>query len=291
MAIEDRVPQRVFGAVLPVAPLVRDLTIRLEGEDDTIGLTATLQVGESSTRISVLKGITAYEGNGVIALGFKPSDWWFLGRDIDARFALPAGTGEPISTLFSRISEVAVVAARSRGILGVIELQEELRGVLRSSRRAPRERREEAAGTKTSPATRGVRPHRHMGPPGPRGRDRQRDRARSDRPRGSTAPGRARSGRRHRGRRPPACPMGHGPSAAVVGPNGSAGGAGASRRIMVDPTLAAGGGVLGDRSGPRRCQPRLEALRPSRRNGTRLRCARRRPRVGGPFPHVTSGKA
>lgn len=28
---EDRVPQRVFGAVLPVAPLVRDLRINLEG--------------------------------------------------------------------------------------------------------------------------------------------------------------------------------------------------------------------------------------------------------------------
>lgn len=130
MAIEDRVPQRVFGAVLPVAPLVRDLTIRLEGEDDTLGITATLQVGESTTSLSVLKGLTAYEGNGVITLGFNPSDWWFLGRDIDARFALPAGTGDPIATLFSRISEVSVVAAQGRGILGVIELQEELRGVL-----------------------------------------------------------------------------------------------------------------------------------------------------------------
>jgi hypothetical protein len=77
-----------------------------------------------------MKGIYAYEGNGVINLGFKPSDWWFLGRDIDAWFALPAGTGEPIATLFDRIGEVALVAARSRGILGVIELQEELRGVL-----------------------------------------------------------------------------------------------------------------------------------------------------------------
>ena len=130
MAIEDRVPQRVFGAVLPVAPLVRDLTIRLEGEDDTVGITATLQVGESTTSLSVLKGITAYEGNGVVTLGFTPSDWWFLGRDVDARFALPDGTAEPIATLFSRIGEVAVVAAQSRGILGVIELQEELRGVL-----------------------------------------------------------------------------------------------------------------------------------------------------------------
>ncbi|MDN6301978.1 MAG: hypothetical protein L0J57_02855 [Brachybacterium sp.] len=130
MVTEDRVPQRVFGAVLPVAPLVRDLRIELKGEDDTIGVSADLQVGEETQRLALLKGIDAYEGNGVISLGMSSSDWASLGRDIDTRFNLPAGAGEPIATLFSRIGEVAIVAARSGGIIAVVELQEELRGVL-----------------------------------------------------------------------------------------------------------------------------------------------------------------
>ncbi|GAB4097642.1 hypothetical protein GCM10028787_31170 [Brachybacterium horti] len=130
MTIEDQVPQRVFGAVLPVAPLVRDLQIDLKGEDETLSVRMDLQVGEARERLTLLKGVLAYEGNGVLSLGWQTTHWETLGQDIDAHFDLPAGTGEPIATLLSRIGEVAIVAAQSKGILGVVELQEELRGVL-----------------------------------------------------------------------------------------------------------------------------------------------------------------
>ncbi|MGP5132063.1 hypothetical protein [Brachybacterium tyrofermentans] len=137
MTIDDEVPQRVFGVVLPVAPLVRDLRIELEGEDDTIAVIVELTVGEDVERLALLKGIDAYEENAVLSLGWLSSDWSTLGRDIDVRFDLPAGSGAPISTLLSRVGEVAVVGARSKGILGVVELQEELRGVLESYATSP----------------------------------------------------------------------------------------------------------------------------------------------------------
>lgn len=130
MTIDDEVPQRVFGAVLPVAPLVRDLRIELEGEDDTIAVIAELTVGDDAERLTLLKGIDSYEENAVLSLGWRSSDWSTLSNDIDARFDLPAGSGAPITTLLSRVGEVAVVSARSKGILGIVELQEELRGVL-----------------------------------------------------------------------------------------------------------------------------------------------------------------
>lgn len=100
-------------------------------------MSATLQVGEHTQRLSLLKGVYGYEGNGVLHLGWKTTYFDTLGADIDARFDLPAGTGEPIATLFTRIGEVGIVAAQSKGILGVVELQEELRGILEKFATSP----------------------------------------------------------------------------------------------------------------------------------------------------------
>ena len=130
-----------------------------------------------------------------------------------------------------------------------------------------------------------------MGPPGPRGRDRQRDRARTDRTRRGAAAGRARAGFRHRSRWPSTFPLGRRPCTAMVGENGAAVGAGAPGCVVVAATLTSGGSVLGDRLGPGRREPRIEGLRAQRRDGTGVKCACRRPRVGGPFAHVTPGRA
>ena len=58
-------------------------------------------------RLTLLKGIDSYEENAVLSLGWRSSDWSTLSNDIDARFDLPAGSGAPITTLLSRVGEVA----------------------------------------------------------------------------------------------------------------------------------------------------------------------------------------
>lgn len=130
MTIDDEVPQRCCGVRLPVAPLVRNLKVKLDGEDDVVDIVVDLQVGAQSKRLLVCKGVNSYEGNGVLTLGWITTHWSTLGRDIERVFALPEGPGAQIATLMSRISEVVVLAVKSRGILGAIEIEAELRGVL-----------------------------------------------------------------------------------------------------------------------------------------------------------------
>lgn len=130
MVYKDEVPQRCFGVVLPVAPLVRNLTIDLIGEDDLLTIWADLQMGEQSARLAVMRPVGSYEGDGTPGLDWHYSTWQSLGGDIDARFGLPAGTGDGLATLWSRITEVSDLAAQEGGLLSVIELQAELRHVL-----------------------------------------------------------------------------------------------------------------------------------------------------------------